>query len=162
MFEGFATWLQATPLSIGIQSTGWLIPLLQSIHIVMIGVVFIAVLLLSLRVLGLARADEAPSALWSRFAPWIWRAVTVLALTGAVLILSEPVREFTATSFWLKMALLAAGIAAVAVLGRSLRQDAPASRPLAVLTLVLWLAVIFLGRAIAYDVEVWGALSLKA
>ena len=25
---------------------------------------------------------------------------------------------------------------------------------------VLWLAIIFLGRAIAYDVEVWGALSL--
>ena len=79
-----------------------------------------------------------------------------------VLIISEPVREFTATSFWLKMALLAAGIGAVAVLGSALRRDAAASRPLAALTVVLWLAVIFLGRAIAYDVEVWGALSLKA
>lgn len=162
MFEGFARWLQATPLSTAIQSTSWLVPLLQSIHIVMIGTVFIAVLLLSLRVLGLARADEAPSVLWSRFAPWIWRSVSVLALTGLVLIISEPVREFTATSFWLKMALLAAGIGAVAVLGSALRRDAAASRPLAVLTVVLWLAVIFLGRAIAYDVEVWGALSLKA
>jgi hypothetical protein len=24
---------------------------------------------------------------------------------------------------------------------------------------VLWLAIVFLGRAIAYDVEVWGTLS---
>jgi hypothetical protein len=27
--------------------------------------------------------------------------------------------------------------------------------------LVLWIAIIFLGRAIAYDTEVWGSLSLN-
>jgi hypothetical protein len=31
-----------------------------------------------------------------------------------------------------------------------------------VATVVLWLAIIFLGRAIAYDVEVWGSLSLAS
>jgi len=86
----------------------------------------------------------------------------LLALTGLVLIISEPVREFTAVSFWLKMLLLALGLSAIAVLGKALRRDAPASRGLAVLTLLLWIAVIFFGRAIAYDVEVWGALSFKA
>ena len=160
--EHFAQWLQATPLSILIQSTSWLIPLLQTIHIVMIGVVFVAVLLLVLRVLGVARTDEPESVVWARFAPWIKRSVSVLALTGLVLIISEPVREFTAVSFWLKMLLLALGIASIAALGSALRRDAAASRPLAVFTLLLWLAVIFLGRAIAYDVEVWGALSFKA
>lgn len=162
MIEHFAQWLQSTPLSIAIQSTTWLIPLLQSIHIVMIGVVFVSVLLLVLRVLGVARADELPAAVWARFAPWLRRGVTVLALTGLVLIISEPVREFTSVSFWLKMLLLAAGLASIAGLGASLRRNAAASRGLAVFTLLLWMAVIFLGRAIAYDVEVWGALSFKA
>ena len=152
--QHFAQWLQATPLSIAIQSTSWLIPLLQSIHIVMIGLVFVAVLLLVLRVLGLARTDELPSVVWSRFAPWLRRGVIVLALTGLVLIISEPVREFTAISFWLKMLLLALGLSAIAVLGKALRRDALASRGLAVLTLLVWIAVIFFGRAIAYDVEV--------
>ena len=160
--QHFAQWLQATPLSIAIQSTSWLIPLLQSIHIVMIGLVFVAVLLLVLRVLGLARTDELPSVVWSRFAPWLRLGVIVLALTGLVLIISEPVREFTAISFWLKMLLLALGLSAIAVLGKALRRDALASRGLAVLTLLVWIAVIFFGRAIAYDVEVWGALSFKA
>ncbi len=32
----------------------------------------------------------------------------------------------------------------------------------ALATVVLWLAIIFLGRAIAYDDEVWGSLSLHA
>lgn len=160
--QQFAQWLQATPLSIAIQSTSWLIPLLQSIHIVMIGLVFVAVLLLVLRVLGLARADELPSVVWARFAPWLRRGVIVLALTGLVLIVSEPVREFTAVSFWVKMLLLVLGLSAVAVLGKALRRDAPASRGLAVLTLLVWIAIVFFGRAIAYDVEVWGALSFKA
>jgi hypothetical protein len=31
--QQFAQWLQATPLSIAIQSTSWLVPLLQSIQI---------------------------------------------------------------------------------------------------------------------------------
>ena len=141
--QHFAQWLQATPLSIAIQSTSWLIPLLQSIHIVMIGLVFVAVLLLVLRVLGLARTDELPSVVWSRFAPWLRRGVIVLALTGLVLIISEPVREFTAISFWLKMLLLALGLSAIAVLGKALRRDALASRGLAVLTLLVWIAVIF-------------------
>jgi preprotein translocase subunit SecG len=37
----------------------------------------------------------------------------------------------------------------------------PAAKSAAMATVVLWLAIIFLGRAIAYDVEVWGALSLS-
>ena len=162
MVEQFAQWLQATPLSIAIQSTTWLIPLLQSIHIVMIGVVFVSVLLLVLRVLGVARADEQPAAVWARFAPWLRRGVGVLALTGLVLTISEPVREFTSVSFWLKMLLLMLGLASIAALGTALRRNAAGSRGLAVFTLLLWMAVIFLGRAIAYDVEVWGALSFKA
>ena len=43
MFE-FAEWLGATPLSVAIQSRLWLTPLLQSIHIVMIGIVFVSIL----------------------------------------------------------------------------------------------------------------------
>jgi len=160
--EQFAQWLQATRLSVAIQSSSWMVPLLQSIHIVLIGVVFVSVLLLVLRVLGVARTEQLPSVVWAQFAPWLRRGVTLLALTGLVLIISEPVREFTAVSFWLKMLLLALGLSAIAVLGKALRRDAPASRGLAVLTLLLWIAVIFFGRAIAYDVEVWGALSFKA
>ena len=65
-------------------------------------------------------------------------------------------------SFWLKMLLLMLGLASIAALGTALRRNAAGSRGLAVFTLLLWMAVIFLGRAIAYDVEVWGALSFKA
>jgi hypothetical protein len=70
------------------------------------------------------------------------------------------------------MALLAIGVTSAVVFGRSLKSAAFATRPglefsvgaksAAAVTVVLWLAIIFLGRAIAYDVEVWGSLSLAS
>ena len=166
----FAAWLESTSFSHTIQSVSWIIPLLQSIHILMIGVVFVSNLMIALRVLGRMRADEPFEAVWRRFAPWLWTGLVLMAVTGLTLVVGEPVREFTALSFWIKMGLLVLGATGTALYGHSLRRTplvAPAQFPVSakaasIFIVVLWLAVIFLGRAIAYDREVWGSLSLHA
>jgi hypothetical protein len=164
----FAEWLGSTPLSIGIQSRLWLTPLLQSIHILMIGVVFVSILVMALRVFGRVRADEPIDEIWKTFAPWFWSSLGVMALTGLILSIGEPVRQATALSFWLKMTLLAIGLASAAYFGRSLGslagsgEASAGARSVAVVTVLLWLTIIFLGRAIAYDVEVWGSWHLGA
>ena len=159
----FAAGLQSTALSTTIQATSWLIPALQAIHILMIGVVFGSILLLTLRVLGLMRDDQAFEQVWRRFAPFLWCGLAVMALTGLVLILGEPVRELMSLSFRLKMLLLAICIVSAVMLGRRIRRlpgTAPVAprtvRVAAAATLGLWLAIVFLGRAIAYDSAVWG------
>lgn len=166
----FARWLQFTRFSVTIQSVEWIIPLLQSIHILMIGVVFVSILVVALRILGRVRTDQSFTEVWNRFAAWIWTALVVMTFTGALLVVGEPVREFSSTSFWLKMVLLAIGVAsavsfarrAAALAGRGDAEFSAGSRALAVGTVGLWLVIIFLGRAIAYDVEVWGSWSLSA
>lgn len=168
----FAGWLQSTRLSVTIQSVEWVIPLLQSIHILMIGVVFVSILMIAMRVLGRMRMDETFTAVWRRFAPWMWSGLVVMTVTGVILVIGEPIRQVTALSFWLKMTLLAIGVASTVVFGRVLEPADFAGEPAiefsrsaksaAVATVVLWLAIIFLGRAIAYDVEVWGSLSLAS
>jgi hypothetical protein len=163
-------WLQETALSHTIQAVSWVVPLLQSIHILTIGIVFVSSLMIALRVLGRMRADEPFAAVWSRFAPWMWGGVVVMAITGILLVIGEPEREFGALSFWIKMTLVVIGITATALLGRSLRPAAlvadaefsSAAKAGAIALMVLWVAIIFLGRAIAYDKEVWGSLSLHA
>lgn len=168
MFE-FAEWLQATPLSVAIQSRLWLTPLLQSVHIVMIGIVFVSMAVVALRVLGRMGTDEPLAAVWHRFAPWFWSALGVMAGTGLVLVISEPVRQVSALSFWIKMALLAVGIASALYFGRTVATASAGAqigdaggraRFVAAATIVLWLAIIFMGRSIAYDVEVWGSWHL--
>jgi Family of unknown function (DUF6644) len=165
----FAEWLQATPVSITIQSVGWIIPTLQAIHILMIGIVFVSVLTITLRILGRIRTDQPFAQVWNRFSRWMWRALVVMAITGLILIVGEPVREFTAFSFWLKMGLIAVGVAGTIAFRYSIpvavRQGAADARfsllnkCTAVGAVALWLVIIFLGRAIAYDVAVWGTLS---
>jgi uncharacterized membrane protein len=168
----FAEGLQASPMSVALQSVGWAIPLIQSIHILMIGVVFVSILMITLRVLELVRVDQTFGDVWRRFSPWIWSGLVVMAVTGVLLIIAEPVREFTSLSFWLKMGLLVVGVVAAIAFRRSLAPAAmtqhhefefsAGTKAGAVATVGLWLAIIFLGRAIAYDVEVWGSLSLAA
>lgn len=161
--QDFSAWLQATPFSVAIQSSSWLIPALQSLHILMVGVVFISILVVALRVLGRMRVEEPLPQVWARFAPFFWTGVIVMAVTGILLTISEPVREFLALSYRLKMLLLVVAIGSAMAFSRRVRAaattDAPGLRLAAVGTIVLWLAIIFLGRAIAYDDSVWGSWS---
>lgn len=166
MFE-FASWLGATPLSVAIQSSTWLTPLLQAIHILMIGVVFVSMLMIALRVFGLSCTDETFDATWQRFAPWMWRALLVMLLTGVILVVGEPSREAKALSFWLKMGLILVAVVSVSGLrkslaGRTSARFSSGPRMAAAAIIVLWVAIVFLGRAIAYDTEVWGAMHLGA
>ncbi len=113
------TSLEASALSQVIKDVTWIIPLLQSIHIVTIGVVFVSSLMIAMRVMGRMRADEPFAAVWARFAPWMWYGLGVMLVTGVLLVIGEPVREFTAFSFWLKMTLLAIAVVATFVFGRT-------------------------------------------
>jgi len=165
-----AEWLQTTSLSVTIQASSWMVPLLQSIHILTIGVVFVSSLMIALRVLGQMRADEPFVTVLARFAPWMWGGLIVMTVTGLLLIVAEPVREFTTLSFWVKMTLVLIAVASNVVFGRALRPAAAgapapaefstAAKSGAVALIIVWLTIIFLGRAIAYDQEVWGSLSL--
>src|SRR5690606_6475896 len=110
MFREFAAELQKTSVSVTIQSVEWIIPLLQSIHIVTIGVVFVSILVVALRVLGWARTETSLAEVLARYFPWIYAGLAVMTATGVILVIGEPVRELTALSFWLKMALLAIGV----------------------------------------------------
>jgi hypothetical protein len=161
--QEIAASIQATPLSDALKNQAWIVPFLQSIHILMIGVVFVSMLTVALRVLGRVRTEEPLARVWSRFAPFFWSGLVLMAITGSLLTIAEPVREFMTLSFRIKVVLLLIGIGSAALFGRAVRNaGSPASsgvRIAVIATVGLWLAIIFLGRAIAYDTSVWGEWS---
>jgi hypothetical protein len=163
----FALWLASTPPSVFIQEhNAWTIPAIQSVHIVGIALVMGAVLMIDLRVLGLAWTDQTLRQTMDRFGPWLTGSLWLLLATGVLMVVGEPVRELVAFSFWLKMALVAIGAAIAVAFQRALRRDAqrwegalgPSIKLMAVFTFLVWVCVIFLGRLIAYD-HVWGSWS---
>jgi hypothetical protein len=165
----FAEWLSTTGLSVFIQENySWLIPLIQSVHIVGIAIVFGSMFLINMRVLGLTGMDQTLEQTTNRYGPWLTKSLWVLLVTGILLIIGEPVRELVTVSFWLKMFLVAAGTAIALAFRSSLRKHTAqwetdrtkqgGVRAMALLTLLIWIAIIFLGRLIAYD-HIWGSWS---
>lgn len=165
----FTGWLSQTSVSLIIKTHEWIIPTIQSIHIVAIGVVLASVFMIDLRVLGWAGRDQSMLETTGRFFPWLSGALCVLLSTGIVLILGEPARELLAFSFWLKMFLVALGTLIASVFQITLKRNEHfwekslhrwSVKLLAVLTFLIWVGIVILGRLIAYD-NVWGSWSLS-
>jgi hypothetical protein len=164
--QAFAEWLAGTAPSVAIQSTFWFIRLLQATHLLTAGVVTASGVLIALRVLGWHRADQSFEAVWSRFAPWLGGGTAVMLATGVGQTLGDPVREFTATSYWVKMALMLGSVAGTLALARAGRRApaadfSPAAKVIAAALILCWLALPLLGRMIAYDRAIWGRFSLR-
>jgi hypothetical protein len=164
----YAEWLAQTSFSLTIQTHEWMIPTIQSIHIVAIGVALGSAFMVALRLLGWAARDQTLVDTIARFGPWLAWALCVLLATGALMVVGEPARELLAFSFWLKMALVAVAASVATVFRRSVRRHdarwetallhAPRTKAITALTLVVWAAIVVLGRLIAYD-YVWGSWS---
>jgi hypothetical protein len=151
MLRPFADWLAATPLSKLLQEHLWIIPTSQSIHIVAVSVVFASACMINLRLLGVGRSGRSVATLSATLIPWMWRGLVVLLCTGLIQIIAEPVRQFVAPVFWAKMAM----IVVVATMTGFYARTARGHRPLwdtafALLSTLLWLAIITCGRFIGY------------
>ncbi len=158
--DAFCTWLAATYISQTIQTVDWIVPAVQTVHILAVACVVTSALMVNLRLLGVRGADQPLAAIAGRFLPFVWWALPILLATGALLIVAEPARSLENPVFVLKMALLlvAAGMTLACQLPLSNNPsfwDASATRRrgarlIAVASMPLWIAIVFAGRWIAY------------
>ena len=110
--DQFCAWLEQTPLSQTIQTTAWIVPTVQTVHILAIAAVMGSVLMIDLRLLGILAREQSLARVSERFRPFIWWTLPILLATGMLMIIGEPVRSLENPIFQLKMALLIAAIAA--------------------------------------------------
>jgi hypothetical protein len=156
----FCAWIEQTPLSLVVQSTPWIVPTVQTIHILGIAAVLSSALMIALRLLGVAGCDQPLARISARFRPVIWWTLPLLLVTGMVMISGEPARSLANAVFQLKMLLLIAAIAVTLGFLAPLDKDGAfwdatggrrrAAKMLAVLSLLLWMGIVFSGRWIAY------------
>jgi hypothetical protein len=156
----FSKWLAATEVSHVIQTTSWIIPTLQTIHILSVAAVFSAAILVDLRIWRLIERDEPLPEMARRFLPTIWPVLVILLVTGSLLIVGEPRRSLLNSTFYLKMALLAVAILLTIGLQRSIssspnswdrdRWRRIAGRFAATVSILVWCGILFAGRWIAY------------
>jgi hypothetical protein len=156
----FSRWLAATQVSHTIQTTEWIIPTLQTIHILSVAAVFSSAILVDLRIWRLLERDVPLPEVARRFLPTIWPVLFILLITGSLLIIGEPRRSLLNATFYLKMSLLALAILLTAGLQRSISSSPDfwdrgrwrrlAGRFAATVSILVWCGILFAGRWIAY------------
>jgi hypothetical protein len=162
LIDPLVRWLTATPMSEAIGIRAWITPTVQSIHIVAIACVMACMAMLNLRVLGAWRAEEGVAAFSRRYGNWMWPALAVLLLTGSVLIIGEPRRSLENKIFITKMALVLTAAVLTATIQWPLKADKSfwdqggrqrLAQLIAVVSILVWVAIVFAGRWIAYAQE---------
>lgn len=168
LFE-LSQWLYTTPLNEFAQGVSesklsgiilswfWAIPLMQTVHILAIAGTLVAVLMLNLRVFGLAgHATLQETA--RRYTKVLWWALLFVVVTGVGMLFGDTVRNLLNSIFWIKMVLLVTGVAMALGYSRSLSRQtvgaAPevsgATKATGIVLAALWCLLVLAGRWIAY------------
>ena len=158
--HSFCEWLASTSASSVVQDVTWIIPLTQTVHIVCIALLIGSAVMLDMRLFGIAGRSDSVAGTAKRLLPWIWWTLPVFLVTGMILTVGEPSRELENPTFVKKMVLLAFAIVVTGVLQATLRRDprfwevslvrAVSVKLLALVSLGLFISIVFAGRFIAY------------
>lgn len=157
MLNSVCVWIDSTAMSQMIQNTPWIVPAVQTIHILAIAALMGSMLMINLRLTGMVGRDQPLAQVAGRFTPVIWWALPVLLISGAILITGEPARALKNNIFQLKMLLVIGAILVTAYFAAPLKKNpahwdsrAGMGMLIALISVLLWVSIIFAGRWIAY------------
>jgi len=165
MMSELADWLSNTPVrdfsASLLSSIPGLPPVLQTIHLLCIVAIMASIVMIDLRVLGLAVPSQDIGEMIARLSPWTLWGIVGAGSSGIWFILARPNRYFSNPVFQIKFALLALAIILTFAFYRWGRiqtgiWDGAGSRfslarAYAFVSLSLWLGVAMAGRWIAYS-----------
>ena len=151
----FFEWCEATWIGDAIRSSLWLFPVIEAVHLLGLCVLGGALLVLDLRMLGVGlRQPIAEVARDAR--PWLIGAIAVMLTTGIALFLSESIKCYYNTSFWVKITTLPIALLFTFTVrnrvarGGGLNATAR-TRAIALISLALWFTVAAAGRWIGFS-----------
>lgn len=153
----FFQWCYGTPVGETIRNSNWLFAIIEAFHLVSLGILGGAVLIVDLRLLGVGLRKQPAAQLWAATWPWLLGSVTVLFASGIPLFLSEAIKCLYSFAFWVKMtSLFVVLLFTFTILRRVVQSDPAAERQLsgrsaAIISLVLWFGVAWGGRWIGFS-----------
>ena len=156
--DPFFTWIETTALSTVLRESPslWAFPFVLILHTVGLAFLVGANVALDVRVLGLARG--VPVRTLDRYSVVMWTGFWINAVSGVLLLIAYPTKALTNPLFYVKLVLIAIGLAIASKLRARLRAlpvpEAlvlpPRLKALAIVSLVCWGAGITAGRLLAY------------
>lgn len=135
-------------------------PIIQTVHILGIAAVMGSIVILDLRILGLAVPSQSIGEMTRRLMPWLWVALASNLVSGSVFVLARPNRYFSNPVFGWKFTFLLPAILLALLFHLLSRRETDYwtaspqrlwyARAIALASLGLWIMVAMAGRWIAY------------
>ena len=153
----FFQWCEQSGIGEAIRRSSWLFPLIEAIHLLGLGVIGGAVLVVDLRLLGLGLSRQSAAQLTRDAQPWLLGSLLLMIVTGGLLFLSEAIKCYYHEAFWFKMSSLLLAILFTFTIQRKVTMaDESRIRPLwykvvAVVSVLLWSGVGIGGRWIGFS-----------
>ncbi len=151
----FFEWCEATGIGRTIRESLWMVPVLEAIHLVGLSVLGGALLVVDLRLLGWGLKDGTIAQLNRHARPWLLGAVALMLATGVLLFLSEAIKCYYNTAFWVKITTLPVALVFSLVIKNRFAQKAmytsAGSQWLGTADILLWFIVAAGGRWIGFS-----------
>lgn len=156
MLEPFFRWCESSAIGRAVAESVWAFPILEAVHLLGLCMLGGALLVVDLRLLGAGLTGQRVARLSRQARPWLIAALVVMVLTGVPLFLSEAIKAYYNTSFWVKMCTLPVALTfTFAVRERVARREDPApgalGRLVGAVSLALWFTVAAAGRWIGFS-----------
>jgi hypothetical protein len=146
---------ESTGLGLAVRESVWLFPVIEAIHLLGLSLLGGAVLLVDLRLLNRGLTGTPVQALARHARPWLIAAVVVMILTGVPLFLSEAVKCYYSSSFWVKMLTLPVAMGFTFFVRQRVAEADATPRGIAAMTgatsIALWFIVAAAGRWIGFS-----------
>jgi hypothetical protein len=152
--------LETSGLATTIRDALWLFPLIESTHVIGLSLVFGTILIIDLRLLGIASTHRSFKQMASDILKWTWAAFAVTALTGTLMFITNARVYYH--NFFFRTKMLMVVLSGINMLvfeltaGRTIhRWDKAPSAPrvgkaVAALSLAMWIGIIIMGRLIGF------------
>jgi hypothetical protein len=152
----FFRWLSHSSFSIYLRHSTWGFAIIETVHLLGLAALGGAILIVDLRLLGIGLRRQPISRVARELSPVLLGGLGVMLISGALLVLTGPMKYYHSPSFRLKMLLFFLAVTFYSTLHRrviSSNEDtapSPYARVAAVVSLALWLGVGLAGRAIGF------------
>jgi hypothetical protein len=153
----FFQWCEASGIGETIRKSSWLFPVIEAIHLLGLGVIGGAVLVVDLRLLGLGLKRQSTAQLTRDAQPWLVGSLILMIITGGLLFLSEAIKCYYHDAFWFKMSCLFLAIIFTFTIQRKVtmsdetRVSPVWSKVVAIVSVFLWAGVGIGGRWIGFS-----------
>jgi hypothetical protein len=152
----FFQWSDSLWVGHAISDTVWAFPLIETVHILALTIMYGAMIIIDLRLLGLVLRKQSTALLARNLEPYMTWSLIIMLGSGFLLFTSEAMKCYVNDGFRFKMAVLVPAVLFQFTLFRPVtrQDDLKRSRPLgwmvSVISLVLWFGVGIGGRAIGF------------